>query len=392
MNKDNISALAVAIAVLALIVGVAIYFNSAGLNKAATGQLGNFVPSLQNSTIKLANGTTTQKITVAHIDESQFKKAPELSQIAGYINTNSITLADLKGKVVIVDFWTYTCINCIRTIPYLNSWYEKYAAMGLVIIGVHTPEFEFEKNTQNVKTAVQNFGIKYPIVQDNNMGTWNAYGNHYWPHKYLIDSQGFIRYDHIGEGGYADTEMVIRSLLAERAVLSGNIGANFNQTSITDPKNAQSVDFSRIYTPELYFGYDYSRMPLGSPEGFKPNAVVNYTSPDIRKIQPDRIYLQGSWKNSKDNMELQDDRGKILLAYSAKSVNIVAGGTGNASISEDGFSLNSKSYGGDLDPNGILTLNGQRLYNIVNHLDYGSHYLIIDISGKGFQSFTFTFG
>ena len=171
--------------------------------------------------------TTTEPIKgymeeAAHIystqfktDKSEFKKAPDFSKITGYINTDPVKLGDLNGKVVLVHFWTYTCINCMHTIPYLNKWYENYADKGLVIIGIHTPEFEFEKNTDNVKQAVKDYQIEYPVLQDNNYATWKAYQNKYWPRDYLIDTQGFIRYDHIGEGGYDETEKAIQSLLAE---------------------------------------------------------------------------------------------------------------------------------------------------------------------------------
>jgi thiol-disulfide isomerase/thioredoxin len=153
------------------------------------------------------------------IDKSQFKKAPEFTGITGYINTPApVKIADLKGKVVLVHFWTYTCINCIHTIPHLNEWYQKYSNKGLVIVGVQTPEFNFEKNIDDVKTAVQNFQIKYPVIQDNNYVNWNAYGNNYWPRDYLVDNQGLIRYNHIGEGGYAETEQMIKSLLAEGVI------------------------------------------------------------------------------------------------------------------------------------------------------------------------------
>ena len=139
-------------------------------------------------------------------------KAPELAA-GSWINSQPLSIADLKGKVVMVDFWTYSCINCIRTLPHMNAWQEKYADKGLIIIGIHTPEFEFEKNYANVKFAVEKYGIKYPVVQDNDYKTWRAYGNSYWPRKYLIDKEGNIRYDHIGEGGYEETEKVIQQLL-----------------------------------------------------------------------------------------------------------------------------------------------------------------------------------
>jgi thiol-disulfide isomerase/thioredoxin len=209
VNSDNLSALTVGVGVVALIISFGVYFNSPELNNAASVPQKNFVPAA----IVEENGT----ITRVQIDKSQFKPAPELAKITSYINSQPITLADLRGKVVLVDFWTYSCINCIRTIPYLNAWHEKYADDGLVIVGIHTPEFEFEKDYNNVKAAVEKFDIKYPIAQDNEKDTWNAYENLYWPRKYLIDTEGYIRYDHIGEGAYAETEKVIQSLLAERA-------------------------------------------------------------------------------------------------------------------------------------------------------------------------------
>ena len=163
------------------------------------------------------NGGTQNHFT---IDKSQFKKAPEFVGITGYINTPvPIKLADLKGKIILIHFWTYPCINCIHTIPHLNDWYQKYSNKGLVIVGVQTPEFSDEKNIDNVKGAVDNFKIKYPVILDNNYATWNAYGNNYWPRDYLVDNQGYIRYNHIGEGDYAQTEQMIQSLLAEGVII-----------------------------------------------------------------------------------------------------------------------------------------------------------------------------
>ena len=205
MNTDNLNALAVGIGVVALITGFGIYFNNPEFNKPVSGQQENFVPTNTGG-----NGTI-------QIDKSQFRMTPELARISGYINTDPVTLEELRGNVVLVDFWTYSCINCIRTIPYLNAWHDKYADDGLVIVGVHTPEFEFEKDYNNVKAAVEEFKIQYAVVQDNEKGTWKEYENRYWPRKYLIDNEGYIRYDHIGEGSYAETEKVIQSLLSERA-------------------------------------------------------------------------------------------------------------------------------------------------------------------------------
>jgi thiol-disulfide isomerase/thioredoxin len=396
MNKDNLSALVMAIGVVSLIVGFAIYFNSPELNKVVSGQGGttNFVPAIQE--IGNDDKMTTIKEAQFSIDKSQFKKAPEFDKVTGYINTKPINFSDLKGKVVLVDFWTYSCINCIRTIPYLVEWNENYVDKGLVIVGVHAPEFEFEKNIDNVKEAVKKFGIKYPVIQDNDKGTWNAYENQYWPQKYIVDHEGYIRYDHIGEGGYSETEDAIRSLLQERTTQlgldSGLPGTN-NTVTETTAKNVQSVDFSKINSPELYFGYQFAKASLGNSEGFKPDQSVNYSLATIDSdIKPNVIYLDGTWKNNADNMELQSNAGRIALVYSAKSINMVAGGNGEVSISEDGSTVLGKYRGADLSEEGEFTIDGQRLYNLSMHDDYGAHSIVIDINGKGFQAYTFTFG
>jgi thiol-disulfide isomerase/thioredoxin len=417
MNKDNISALIMAIAVVALIAGFAVYFNSPSLNKTSTSaqqQVEKFVSAatIQNgslSTIKL------DKSQFQQIDKSQFIKAPEFAQISGYVNapnnSSPLTLSSLKGKVVLVDFWTYSCINCIRTIPYLNEWNQKYADKGLVIVGVHSPEFEFEKNYDNVKAAVQRLGITYPVILDSNHGTWNAYGNQYWPRHYLIDSQGYIRDNHIGEGGYDQTEKAIQLLLAERAAQMGMTEISFNTkpTTVIKPGSLQSVDLAQATTPEIYLGYDKARAPLGNPEGFKPDQTISYSISPNTNFKPSIVYLQGNWKNNPDNVELQSDTGRIALIYYAKSANIVAGGKGGGIVSNDNdeeagagghgqtvatsaADKSNKALGEDLSPDSSFRIDGQRLYNLAMHNDYNAHSIVIDIKGKGFQLYTFTFG
>src|SRR3989338_3088212 len=206
-----------------------------------------------------------------------YRKAPNFAGIEKWINSMPLTMDRLNGKVVLVDFWTYTCINCIRTIPYLNEWDKKYRNDGLVIVGVHTPEFEFEKKYENVLKAVSEYQIKYPVAQDNNYATWSAYQNRYWPHKYLIDMDGYIRYDHIGEGNYDETEKMIQVLLKERMERIKRI--EYNKPDISQPQNTINVDFYNINTPEIYFGYKFSRGNFGNPEGIKPNQIVDYKFP-----------------------------------------------------------------------------------------------------------------
>ena len=356
---------------------------------------------VENHTITTIKLNTTQ---FQQIDKSQFIKAPEFAQISGYINTpnnSPITLSSLKGKVVLVYIWTYTCINSIRPMPYIDDWNQKYSNNGLVIVGVHSPEFKFEKNYTNVKDAVQRFGITYPVILDSDHGTWNAYGNNYWPRFYLIDSQGYIRYNHIGEGGYYQIEKSIQSLVAERAALMGakEISFDANPTALIKRGSLYYVDLRQNTTPEIYIGYNTARTPLGNPEGFKPDQTVSYSIPSTTNFKPDIVYLQGKWKNNPDNMELQNESGRIVLIYYAKSVNIIAGGNGGGVVFNDeeiegasAAATSNKSLGDDLSSDTSFRIDGQRLYNLAIHNNYTAHNIVIDVKGKGFQFYTFTFG
>jgi thiol-disulfide isomerase/thioredoxin len=385
MNRDNISAVVMAIAVISVIAGFAIYFNTQGSYISSKSTSDKFIP---------ITGQIDENGRLINIDKSQFKKAKNFTKISEYINTKPISLDDLKDKVVLVDFWTYSCINCIRTIPYLNEWYDKYSDKGLVIVGIHTPEFEFEKNSDNVKSAVQKFGIKYPVLQDNEKDTWNEYENRYWPRKYLVDDEGYIRYDHIGEGAYNETEKVIQALLAERAARVGIKNINLNNSDNVDKDlklEYQDVNFSKIKSPELYFGYEFARAPLGNMEGFKPSETVFYQLSDNSENKLNSIYLKGKWKNNPDNMELQSTNGSIILKYNSKSVNIVAGGKGNFTVAQD-KKLITNDLSKDAFSDGIFMIDKQRLYNLVTNKDYGEHTIEMDVKGQGFQIYTFTFG
>ena len=356
---------------------------------------------VENHTMTTIKLNTTQ---FQQIDKSQLIKAPEFAQISGYINTpnnSPLTLSSLKGKVVLVYIWTYTCINSIRPMPYIHDWNQKYSNNGLVIVGVHSPEFQFEKNFDNVKRAVQRFGITYPVVLDSDHGTWNAYGNNYWPRYYLIDTQGNIRYDYIGEGSYDQIEKSIQSLLAERAALKGakEISFDTQPTTVIKPGSLYYVDLRQNMTPEIYIGYDTARTQLGNPEGFKPDQTVSYSIPSTSKFEPHIVYLQGNWKNNPDGMELQNDTGRIVLTYYAKSVNIIAGGKGGGVVFNDkgikgaaAALTSNNSLGEDLSSDGSFRIDGQRLYNLAIHNNYAAHTIVIDVKGKGFQFYTFTFG
>ena len=330
----------------------------------------------------------SEENSITKIDKSGFKTAPDLVGIAQYLNTTPEKLSgEMKDKVILYDIWTYTCINCIRTLPYITAWDDKYADQGLLIIGVHSPEFEFEKDPENVKMAIEKYGINYPVVLDNDKKTWKAFENRYWPHKFLVDYEGYIRYDKIGEGGYDETEKIIQQLLDER-----NISLGIQMASAAPLVDIDEFEHSMFRTPELYFGYKFAqnRNQLGSEEGFKPGKIVTYL--ESNKIDLNKFYLTGDWKNYEDSMELVSDTGTIKLLYNAKQVNIVTDNVAELEIFLDGEPIPAKYSGDDITSGNRLIVSEPDLYNIISSEKSSSHVMEIQIKGKGFQIFTFTFG
>jgi len=316
---------------------------------------------------------------------SKYPKAPELTDISGYINTNSnLTIASLKGKVVIVDFWTYSCINCLRTLPYLNAWYDKYKDDGLVIIGIHTPEFNFEKDYNNVEMAVQKYDIKYPVVLDNDYGTWTAYQNQYWPRKYIIDKQGHIRFDHIGEGEYPEEEQEIQMLLSENGTLVNESLSNIaDQTPTTDN------------SPETYLGWQFA-LPRGENiggDGFKPNETYTYPAQDPNKLQKDIAYVENTWYNKEDSLVSFND-SIMYYKFTAKNANIVLDGKGIIQVYLDNSPIPKDAAGADInyytDGSAYINVTEPRLYDIYSG-NYSTHVLKL-VFTEGIQANAWTFG
>jgi thiol-disulfide isomerase/thioredoxin len=382
MRKEIKTAAIGAIIIIAVIGGISVFFTS--LDKTAQSTSNQIL--LQKQVPPSINNITSGKL-VSYPDENNFPLVPDLVDIADYINTTPQELkSEMKDKVVLYDFWTYSCINCLRTLPYLKAWNEKYSDKGLLIIGVHSPEFEFEKDPNNVKMAAQKYGLTYPIVLDSDHATWNAFSNNYWPAEYITDDLGHIRHTHFGEGEYDQTEKVIQQLLDQRAIRLG-----LNMTSDQSLVNLKEHQFSGVQTPELYFGYDFmqERDYLGNQEGFKPEKTVSYSIP--QGLQNDHFYLDGQWQNLKDGMKLVSDNGKIVLPYSAKDVHVVASGTGDSiHVLLDGKVVTSDDAGQDLN-NGEAKISDHRLYNLISSKQASSHTITI-IAHPGFQIYTFTFG
>ena len=335
-----------------------------------------------------STSTLTEIDALLKIDKSRFKVAPDLVGIAHYLNTTPEELTEeIKDKVVLYDIWTYSCINCVRTLPYITAWNDKYADQGLLIVGIHSPEFEFEKDPKNVEMAIGKYGIKYPVVLDNDMKTWKAFENNYWPRKYIADHEGYIRYDHIGEGDYQKTEKIIQQLLEERSTSLG-----IEMTSNAPFVDIEEFEHSMFRTPELYFGYKFAqnRNQLGSEEGFQPGKTISYSEPD--NIDLHKFYLTGHWKNYEDSMKLISETGTIKMLYNAKEVNIVTENDAKLEIFLDGEPIPTEYAGKDITSINTLQVTEAGLYNIINSESSASHVMEINVTGEGFQIFTFTFG
>ena len=299
--------------------------------------------------------------------------APELQGLTNWINSPPRTLASLKGKVVLVDFWTYSCINCIRSLPYVEKWYQTYQDKGLVVLGINTPEFAFEHNPANVAAAVKRDGIAYPVALDNDYATWNAFNNDSWPADYLIDQAGNIRYISLGEGDYDKTEKAIQELLGINKPL---------QTP------ASNVPISQNQTPETYFGTNRAQNYAGSPD--LNDGPATFKAP--ASLPPDDWALSGSWQVNPEYITSGGNQSTLTFHVSAKDVYVVAG-TPDGQTSSVGVSLPSADagqYGSDA-PNGQTAIDGSKLYHIVS-LRQASDTTVTLTVPKDVSLYTFTFG
>jgi len=294
--------------------------------------------------------------------------APEIIAGGAWFNTSPLTLSQLKGKVVIIDFWTYSCINCQRTFPYLRKWWNTYKDKGLVIIGIHAPEFEFEKNEKNVMQAIKDFQLTYPIVQDNDFATWRAYNNNYWPAKYLIDKDGLIRYTHFGEGEYNETEKVIQELLSE-------IGAPVSE-NIDNPEYKIESQ-----TPEIYLGYLRLRdlTPSQTPSTVQKDVFAEYIPGKI--LNSNTFSLRGEWKVTKEYAETKAGN-ELMLRYSAKNVFLVMRSDDETQVE---IYLDNKLLN-------TVSVNTDRLYDLIKLDAPGAHELKLKFLNSGTQIYAFTFG
>ncbi|MEA2346416.1 MAG: hypothetical protein QOG62_203 [Thermoleophilaceae bacterium] len=307
--------------------------------------------------------------------------APEFAGTGEWFNSPPLTMAGLRGQVVLIDFWTYTCINCLRTLPELKSWDATYGDKGLTIVGVHTPEFPFEKIASNVKAAIEQNGLNYAVVQDNDYGTWDAWGNQFWPAQYLIDAEGNVRYTHFGEGGVEQTESAIRSLLAEAGQ------KDLGQMTGVKPEEPDAG----VQTPETYIG-------AGRAQGFtgdgSPRAGTREYPPAPAKLPPNAFALSGGWTIDPESATAGAGAA-IDASFMASKVFLVlsppeGGSAGSARILLDGKPIPASMAGADVK-GGVVDVNSQRLYELVSLPTSEAHRLTVE-PAEGTSAFAFTFG
>ncbi|HUQ84760.1 MAG TPA: cytochrome c biogenesis protein DipZ [Candidatus Limnocylindrales bacterium] len=305
-------------------------------------------------------------------------KAPEIIPGGVWLNSEPLTIRELKGKVVLIDFWTYTCINCQRTMPYLNDWYAKYKDKGFVIVGVHSPEFEFEKSEKNLTQAILDFKLKHPVIQDNNFDTWNAYNNRYWPAKYLVDKDGYIRYTHFGEGAYDATEKAIQDLLKETG-----------QKVDVDIKNETTSSRQSKLSPEGYLGSQRMLDLMGSGKAKNGNQQFTLS----KDISPNKFSFGGTWNITKESA-IAVDNAVLSYNFNANKVFLVmnpGAAAGTVKVYLDGKLVDLKRAGRDVK-NGSVIVDSDRLYELINLKgDTGNHLMKLEFT-PGIGAFAFTFG
>ena len=318
------------------------------------------------------------------------KKAPGFSNLRGWTNTSPLTIENLQGKVVLLDFWTYSCVNCIRTLPHMKMLYDRYGNDAFVLVGVHTPEFAFEKDPENVEAAIKRFGILYPVANDSENTTWKLYGNQYWPRQTLIDAKGVVRWEHAGEGDYDKMERMIQNLLKET-------GTKLENKSGSDRAKLGAFEYSSKTTPEIYTGSLRSQ-GFGNGQVCVPGSCIRYIDP--KDHSRDVPYLQGDWTQFPEYVTHANlDPGYVVLKYAARNANAVLGTSGQTPVTVkvelDGKPLGKDKAGTDVmwDKTGsFLVVRENRLYDIIRTRNFETHELKLETNSDNFQVYTYTFG
>jgi thiol-disulfide isomerase/thioredoxin len=306
---------------------------------------------------------------------------PEAPKLTGetWFNTEPLTNDQLKGRVVLYDFWTYSCVNCLRTIPVLKDWWAKYKDMGFVMIGIHTPEFDFEKDPKNVEQALKDLGITWPVVMDNDFKNWNNFANQYWPAKYLANQNSEIVYTHFGEGNYKETEEAIQELLGNKELMPA-----------VESKEHGHGNVCFIASPEIYCGY--GRGELSNHEGYAMDRLGNYEKPQA--IKQDSIGLAGKFIAMPEYVESTDDKSTLFLNFRGTEVNLVMASTEDEAIVEitmSGHPLPKKIHGKDVNDKGEVRVSKSQLFNLIKDVTLVEGILEIKAKKGAFRAYAFTF-
>ncbi|HEY4066352.1 MAG TPA: cytochrome c biogenesis protein DipZ [Burkholderiaceae bacterium] len=315
---------------------------------------------------------------------------PSLAGAVTWLNSPPLTAEGLRGKVVLIDFWTYSCINCLRSLPYVRAWADKYRDQGLVVIGVHAPEFAFEKNLDNVRAATQELKLDYPVAIDNDFAIWRAFDNHYWPAHYFIDAQGRIRHHHYGEGEYAESETVIQKLLAE----AGHPVAPSAPVTVEAAGAQAKADKADMKSPETYIGYEQCEN-FASAGGYVHDTLHAYTAPETLALN--QWALNGAWRIDLQSAALDRAPGRIVYQFHARDLHLVLGPGPDGKpvrfkVRIDGQAPGA-SHGTDVDAQGAGRIDSQRLYQLVRQSGVvADHRFEIEFLDPGAQAFAFTFG
>jgi thiol-disulfide isomerase/thioredoxin len=315
---------------------------------------------------------------------------PSLASATGWLNSEPLTPAGLRGKVVLVQFWTLSCVNWLRTLPYVRAWAEKYRGQGLVVLGVHTPEFGFEKKLENVRRAVKEMGIDYPVATDNEYGIWRAFENQYWPALYFVDAKGQIRHHHFGEGEYQESERIIQQMLAE----SGGREIGHDLVSI-DPRGPEAAaDWGSVKSPETYVGYARTEN-FASPGGSRADERHVYAAP--AELRLNHWALSGEWAVGNNIIVLHRPNGRITFRFHARDLNLVMGPAASGTsvrfrVLIDGQAPGT-AHGSDVDEHGNGSAREQRLYQLIRQpKPITDREFEIEFLDSGIEAFVFTFG
>jgi thiol-disulfide isomerase/thioredoxin len=317
-------------------------------------------------------------------------RAPEIGRI--WFNSPPLAMRQLRGRVVLVDFWDYTCVNCIRTLPYIEAWHERYKDLGLTVIGVHTPEFLFARYESNVERGIEEFGLTYPVVVDSNMELWEAFANRYWPTKYLIDGEGYLRYAHFGEGQYRETEETIQELLRE---INPHAALPEIMEPMRDTDRPGAVCFRA--SQELYLGHQ--RGCIGNAGGFVEDQAADYSHSAATEFKDGFFYVQGKWTATSDRIESAGDQeARVTIRYEAAGVNLVMASFNRepreVEILQDGQPLTPAIATADIQfrhGRSYLRIVRPRMYALVDNHSFGAHTLELIARQPELALFAFTF-